>query len=69
MMKNANLPFDGLMALSNIEGPRYPHSSTLRRASMHASLLGISGALHLAVFDHPAQEEFSRLDTRIEEMR
>jgi len=41
-MKNANLL-------------RYPYSSSLRRTSMYASLLGISGALHLAVFDQPAQ--------------
>ena len=26
-MKNANLPFDRLMALSKVEGLRYPHSS------------------------------------------
>ena len=54
-MKNANLPFDRLMALSKAEGLRYPHSSSLRRTSMYASLLGISGALHLDVFDQPAQ--------------
>jgi hypothetical protein len=44
-MKNANLL-------------RYPHSSSLRRTSMYASLLGISGALHLDVFDQPAQPIF-----------
>ena len=37
---------------------RYPHSSSLRRTSVYASLLGISGALHLDVFDQPAQEVF-----------
>ena len=55
-MKNANLLC-------------YPHSSSLRRTSVYASRLGISGALHLAVFDQPAQEEFSKLETRIGEMR
>jgi hypothetical protein len=40
-MKNANLL-------------RYPHSSSLRRTSMYASFLGISGALHLDVFDQPS---------------
>jgi hypothetical protein len=45
-MKNANLL-------------RYPHSSSLRRTSVYASLLGIWGALHLDVFDQPAQEAFS----------
>ena len=54
-MKNANLPFDRLMALNKVEGLRYPHSSSLRRSSIYASLLGISGALHLDVFDQPAQ--------------
>ena len=37
---------------------RYPHSSSLRRTSMYASLLGISGALHLDVFDQPVQAAF-----------
>ena len=45
-MKNANLL-------------RYPHPSSLRRTTRYASLLGISGALHLDVFDQPAQEAFS----------
>jgi len=44
-MKNANLR-------------RYPHPSSLRRTTRYASLLGISGALHLDVFDQPAQEAF-----------
>jgi hypothetical protein len=58
LIKNANLPFDRLMALSNVEGLRYLHPSSLRRTSMYASLLGISGALHLDVFDQPAQSIF-----------
>jgi hypothetical protein len=58
-MKSANLPFARLMALSKVEGLRYPHSSSLRRTSVYASLLGISGALHLDVFDQPAQWAFS----------
>ena len=41
-MKNANLL-------------RYPHFSSLRRTCMYASLPGISGALHLDIFDQPAQ--------------
>jgi hypothetical protein len=32
-MKNANLPFDRLMALSEVEGLRYSHSSSLRPAA------------------------------------
>ncbi len=31
LSENAHLPFDRLMALSNIEGLRYPHPSSLRR--------------------------------------
>jgi hypothetical protein len=55
LSENAHLPFDkpfdrltvlskveGLMALSNVEGLRYPHPSSLRRTSMYASFLGIS---------------------------
>ena len=37
---------------------RFPHSSSLRRTSLYASLLGISGALHLDVFDQPAKRSF-----------
>jgi len=42
-----HLPFDRLTALSIAEGLRYAHPSSLRRTGMHASLLGISQALHL----------------------
>jgi hypothetical protein len=54
-MKNANLPFDRLMALSKAEGLCYPHSSSLRRTATYASFLGISDALHLDIFDQPAK--------------
>jgi hypothetical protein len=37
---------------------RYPHSSSLRRTSMYASLFVISGALHLDVFEQPEQQVF-----------
>jgi hypothetical protein len=57
-MKNAHLPFDRLMALSKVEGQCYPHSSSLRRTDLYASLLGISGALHLDVFDQPAKYSY-----------
>jgi hypothetical protein len=30
LMKNAHLPFDRLMALSKVEGRRYPHSAEFR---------------------------------------
>jgi hypothetical protein len=68
-MKSAHLPFDSLMALSGstsspprvksrgkAEGLRYPHPSSLRRTVLYASLIGISGALHLNAFDQPAQD-------------
>jgi hypothetical protein len=44
--------------MKNVHLRRYPHSSTLRRTSMYDSLLGISGALHLDVFDQPAKKVF-----------
>ncbi len=53
LSENAHLPFDKLMALSKVEGLRYPHPSSLRRTSMYASFLGISEALHLDIFHQP----------------
>ena len=53
LLKNAHLPFDGLMALSNVEGLRCPHPSSLRRTGLYVSLLGISGAVCLDVFVQP----------------
>jgi hypothetical protein len=44
--------------LKNAHLLRYPYSSSLRRTSMYASLLGISDALHLDVFDQPALQLF-----------
>jgi hypothetical protein len=44
--------------LKNAHLRRYPHFSSLRRTSMYASLFGISGALHLNVFEHPEQQVF-----------
>jgi hypothetical protein len=44
--------------MKNAHLRRYLHSSSLWRTSMYASLLGISGALHLDVFDHPARQSF-----------
>ncbi len=32
---------------------RYPYPSSLRRTAKYASLLRISGALHLALFEQP----------------
>jgi len=46
------------MALSNVEGRRCPHPSSLRRTGKYDSLLGISGALYLSVFEQPASRVF-----------
>jgi len=41
---------------------RFPHPSSLRRTSKYASLLRISGALHLALFEQPEKDDiFNRL--------
>jgi hypothetical protein len=32
---------------------RCPHPASLRRTKMYVSFLGISGALHLTLFDQP----------------
>jgi len=44
--------------MKNAHLRRYLHSSSLRRTGQYASLLGISGALPLGVFDRSAQSEF-----------
>jgi len=44
--------------LKNAHLRRYPLSSSLRRPAAYASLLGISDALHLSVFDQPAKQVF-----------
>jgi len=46
--------------MKNADLPHYPYSSSLWRTATYASLLGISGALHLAVFDQPVQWVFFR---------
>ncbi len=56
--KNVHLPFDMLTALSEAEGLRYPHPSSLWRTSMWASFLGISETLHLNVFHQPLRRWF-----------
>jgi hypothetical protein len=36
---------------------RFPHPSSLRRTAKYASLLRISGALHLALFEQPGKDD------------
>src|SRR4030042_684855 len=44
--------------LKNAHLRRCPHPSSLRRTGMYASLLGISGALYLTVFEQPESGVF-----------
>ena len=37
---------------------RFPHLSSLRRTAKYASLLVISGALHLGIFEQPGKNHF-----------
>ena len=37
---------------------RFPHPSSLQRTVKYASLLRISGALHLALFEQPGKDDF-----------
>jgi len=38
---------------------RFPHHLSLRRTAKYASLLRISGALHLTLFEQPGKDDFS----------
>jgi len=40
--------------LKNAHRLRCPHPSSLRRTGLYVSLVGISGALYLSVFEQPA---------------
>jgi hypothetical protein len=44
--------------LKNAHLLRFPHPSSLRRTAKYASLLTISGALHLALFEQPEKDDF-----------
>jgi hypothetical protein len=46
---------------------RFPHPSSLQRTAKYASLLRISGALHLAFFEQPKKEDFfsSQLEFKV----
>ena len=45
--------------LKNTHLLRSPHPSSLQRTFKYASLLRISGALHLGIFDQPEKISFS----------
>jgi hypothetical protein len=42
--------------MKNAHLRRFPHPSALRRTFKYASLLRISGALHLGIFDQPEKK-------------
>ena len=44
--------------LKNAHLLRFPHPSSLRRTFKYVSLLRISGALHLGIFEQPAGNDF-----------
>jgi len=44
--------------LKNAHLQCFPHPSSLQRTYKYASLLGISGALHLDVFQQPGKDDF-----------
>jgi hypothetical protein len=44
--------------LKNAHLQRCPHPSSLRRTSKYASLLRISGALHLGIFEQSEKNDF-----------
>jgi len=57
-------PFYANRLLKNAHLRRSPHPSSLQRTFRYASLLRISGALRLGIFDQPEKNEFSnRLST------
>jgi hypothetical protein len=44
--------------LKNAHLRRFPRPSSLQRTYKYASLRGISGALHLGIFEHPENNHF-----------
>jgi hypothetical protein len=53
---SSSISLSGL--LKNAHLLRFPHPSSLRRTSKYASFLRISGALHLGIFEQPAENDF-----------
>jgi hypothetical protein len=55
--------------LKNAHLRRFPRPSSLQRTHRYASLLGISGALHLGIFEHPENNHlFSSLNYLLENL-
>src|SRR5512139_1819289 len=49
---------ESIRLLKNAHLRCYPHPSSLRRTSKYASLLRISGALHLGIFEQSEKNDF-----------
>jgi hypothetical protein len=58
--RNGVFPFSFISKrlLKNAHLLRFPHPSSLRRTSKYASLLRISGAFHLGIFEQPEKNQF-----------
>ena len=57
-MGNIGRPLSFSRLLKNTHLRRCPHPSSLRRTSKYASLLRISGALHLGIFEQSEKNGF-----------
>jgi hypothetical protein len=57
IFKEASAIVDSLLKKAHLQ--RSPHPSSLQRTFKYASLLRISGALHLGIFDQPEKLSFS----------
>jgi hypothetical protein len=51
-------PYFPSKLLKNDHLLRFPHPSSLQRTTKYASLLRISGALHLTLFEQPGKDDF-----------
>jgi len=54
----ASLLSKSIRLLKNAHLLRFPHPLSLRRTAKYASLLRISGALHLGIFEQPEEDHF-----------
>jgi hypothetical protein len=59
ILKNRSVTFNNIRLLKNGQLLRFPHPSPLRRTAKYASLLRISEALHLTLFEQPGKDGLS----------
>jgi hypothetical protein len=57
-LEGGTVPYGTSRLLKNAHLRRFPHPLSLRRTSKYASLLRISGALHLGIFEQPTKIHF-----------